>query len=110
MNKSGMIYVYIDDTRACPDPLKNSYPVIFVARDYYGAIDIIRFCEANDIPIFLDFDHDLGEGKNGYDIAKFVVENQIKIAGYDIHSMNPVGRANIEQLLSHYGYRRVQIW
>lgn len=109
MSKSKMIYIYIDDTRACPDQLQNSYPV-FIARDYYGAIDVICFCEANDIPFFVDFDHDLGEGKSGYDIAKYIVENQIQIVGYDIHSMNPVGRANIEQLLSHYGYRRVPMW
>ena len=40
----------------------------------------------------------------GYDIAKYIIINQIKINVIAIHSANPVGRFNIEQLLSHYGY------
>ena len=53
----------------------------------------------------LDLDHDLGETKTGYDICKFIVENELTKCGYIIlHTQNPVGMANMKQLLSHYGY------
>lgn len=42
--------------------------------------------------------------KTGYDIAKYIVENKIPLYGFVCHSMNPVGRSNIEDLLCHYGY------
>jgi hypothetical protein len=38
-------------------------------------------------------------------VAKYLVENSIS-ANYQIHSANPVGRFNIEQLLQHYGYEK----
>lgn len=52
----------------------------------------------------MSFDSDLGETKSGYDIAKYLVENQIKIGAFRIHSMNVVGKKNISELLTHYGY------
>lgn len=97
------IYLYIDDIRPCPRDLFNSF-VVFTARDYYSAIDILDFYSNTDANIFVDFDHDLGVGKNGYDISKYIVENQIPISGYTVHSMNPVGAFNIKQLLDRYGY------
>ena len=53
----------------------------------------------------ISLDHDLGEDKTGYDIAKYIVENQIKVGAVAIHSANPVGKFNINQLLTHYGYK-----
>ena len=50
----------------------------------------------------------MGEEKTGYDICKFIVENQISILGYALHTMNPVGRQNMYQLLSHYGYTLIK--
>ena len=56
----------------------------------------------------MDFDHDLGENEpSGYDICKWVVENQIPLIGFHIHSMNPVGVMNMRQLLTHYGYKEI---
>ena len=55
----------------------------------------------------ISFDHDLGEDKTGYDIAKYIVENNINIGGFNIHSMNVVGRKNIRDLLTHYGYKEI---
>lgn len=57
--------------------------------------------------IVVCFDHDLGGKKTGYDLAKYIVENNVKLAAYEVHTMNPVGRENIIQLLNHYGYRRI---
>lgn len=98
------IYLYIDDIRTCPKELFDSY-VVFTARDYYSAIDILDFYSDCNVNIFVDFDHDLGDGKSGYDISKYIVENQISISGYTIHSMNSVGAFNIKQLLDRYGYK-----
>ena len=53
------------------------------------------------------FDHDLGVDKTGYDVAKYIVEHQIEIKGFKIHSANPVGRFNIRQLMTHYGYKEL---
>ncbi len=48
---------------------------------------------------FISFDHDLGEGPTGYDVAKFIEEGahvgMLKPISYKIHSANPVGAANI---------------
>ena len=40
-------------------------------------------------------------------IKKICDENNVKLAAYEVHTMNPVGRENIIQLLDHYGYRRI---
>lgn len=109
MNKPRMIYIYIDDVRHCPEEIQDAY-VVLTARGYCSAIDIIQFCLSGNIPMRIDFDHDLGEGKTGYDVAKYIVENQIPVEGYTVHSMNPVGAWNIHQLMSHYGYRRMPKW
>lgn len=65
---------------------------------------------SNDYQIWIDFDHDLGLGKTGYDVVKFIVENQLPIAGFAVHSMNPVGSKNIYELLTHYGYHLTTNW
>lgn len=98
-----LIYLYIDDERYCPTEIRDAY-IVITARDYYGAIDVIKFCLSTGIDMCIDFDHDLGEGKTGYDVAKYIVENNIPLKRYVIHSRNPVGTWNIQQLLNHYGY------
>ena len=56
--------------------------------------------------IYIDLDHDLGSYDfTGYTICKYIVENQIPIAGYAVHTMNPVGAENMMKLMIHYGYR-----
>lgn len=86
------MFLYVDDIR---NPISNSWNV---ARNYREAITLI---ENNNIQ-FLSLDHDLGERKTGYDIAKFIVEKGIEIKQINIHSANPVGRDNIIQLIKHY--------
>lgn len=53
------------------------------------------------------FDHDLGEINTGYDVAKWMIEHNYPPCYFHIQSANPVGRANITQLLTHYGYTEV---
>lgn len=89
-------YIYIDDLR---EPL---IPEAEWVKTYNEAVSVLR-----DIPkdccLSVDFDHDLGSGKTGYDVALWLVEN--KYTGkFRVHSMNPVGRNNIRSLLIHYGW------
>lgn len=99
MRKERKIYLFIDDLRTPIFKGERTY----VCRTYNDAIAAIEKYK-NEI-LYISFDHDLGEIKTGYDIAKYLVENEIK-AYYNIHSANPVGRFNIEQLLQHYGYEK----
>ena len=64
-------------------------------------------------PSFVSFDHDLGDGvPTGYDLAKVLIELDLDTPQgeeglprdfeFAVHSANPVGRANIEALLTRY--------
>lgn len=101
MNK---IYLYVDDERTDVFRAPLDY-TLFVARSYNEAIAVLS--QVSYDYCFIDLDHDLGIGKTGYDICKFIIENvSIDKLEYRLHTMNPVGRQNMEQLLSHYGYSR----
>lgn len=99
------ILLWIDDVRPTPQTNYNT----ITCRCYSAAVDAIKCLTRMNIPLYISFDHDLGEEKTGYDIAKFIVENQIpqELIHWRIHSANPVGAANIRQLLTHYGYPRM---
>ena len=94
-----MKVLYIDDIRF-PEYFHQIGAEITVARTYDEAIQYLG--DEYDI---ISLDHDLSEEKTGYDIAKYIVENQIKVGSITVHSANPVGRFNINQLLTHYGYK-----
>jgi len=97
------IYIYIDDMR---QPFIHN--AIWV-KSYDEAVAAMRNAvEVMNMPITLtiDFDHDLGEEKTGYDFAKWLIE-QNYIGKFRIHSMNPVGANNIRQLLKHYGWTEI---
>lgn len=87
--------LYIDDLRTPCTYIQNHYKVT-ITRSYQEAINLLE-----DFTI-IDLDHDLGEEKTGYDICKYIVENNIKITRVYIHSSNPVGRFNMYQLLHRY--------
>lgn len=93
-----MKILFVDDIRV--PQLKDDIEVV---RNYNDAI----FCLRNNIYDYISLDHDLGEDKTGYDIAKYIVENQVQLKGFKVHSANPVGRFNIVQLLTHYGYKEI---
>ena len=100
MRKKKQIYIFIDDMRLPPKG-KGDWTV--VSRTYKTSIMAIEKYKSEEL--YISFDHDLGENKTGYDIAKYLVENNIK-AKYQIHSANVVGKFNIDQLLQHYGYQK----
>lgn len=85
--------LYIDDVRPCPAGWA-------LARNAVEAIHFIRNCNIDEI----SFDHDLGSGMTGYDVACEI--ERIAVGGgfvsfprWSIHSSNPVGRANIERAM-----------
>ena len=109
-------YIYIDDIREDNIWFNNHLSSEWqphVCRTYQETIDLITaiLYSGEDAQFFLDLDHDLGEGNennfepSGYEICKWIVENQIPLVGFHIHSMNPVGANNMRQLLTHYGYK-----
>lgn len=97
------IKIWIDDMREAPKGYCwcQDAETAFRILDYYT-----HYSDENEIAE-ISFDHDLGEEVSGYDIAKYIVENQIAIGGFKIHSANPVGVFNIRQLLTHYGYKEI---
>lgn len=100
-----MKILFIDDIRNPFDYIDNVDGVyVAIARNSHDALEALK--EFTFDIVF--FDHDLGEDRTGYDIAKWIVENNIKIKqGFKIVSSNPVGRFNISQLLNHYGYQEI---
>ena len=98
--------LYLDDVRDLPD---ESFDL---ARSYDEAVNYVK---ENGIPTFISFDHDLGVDENekllptGFDFAKWLVEmdmdNIYKFPenfSFNVHSANPVGKANIEGYLNNY--------
>lgn len=86
--------LYVDDLRKCP--------VGFVKTINYE--DTIKVLNKENINI-LSLDHDLGLDTNGdlaltgYDIVKYICQNNIKINKIYIHTDNVVGRENMYQTL-----------
>lgn len=93
--------LYLDDIRPIPAGFDG-------ARNYD---DFIGFLMKNGLPSLISFDHDLGEGKTGFDCAKFLVDycldKGLKLSAWKVHSQNPVGKENIEKLLE--GFEKFQM-
>lgn len=99
--------LYVDDIRQ-PNIIRYStysYEII-VSRNYDDAINMLNMCKFNAI----DLDHDLGEDKTGYDICKYIIENNIKLDRVYLHTSNPVGRYNMKQLLERYTNNQIIIY
>ena len=92
--------LYLDDLRT---PVTEGWTVV---RSFEEATSYI---ELHGIPSMISFDHDLGDGKTGYDFAKWLVECDLsrrhvfpKHFKFNVHSANPVGKKNIESYLTPY--------
>jgi hypothetical protein len=81
-----------------------------VVRNYQEFVDIITL---RGLPKFVCYDHDLNDipydsytEKTGYDAAKWLVDycmkKGVKHPPYVVHSMNPVGKRNIESYIESY--------
>ena len=94
------LFIYLDDIREAPPGYDK------VLRDYNSFVEYIKSIKSSVGLSHISFDHDLGEGKNGYDCAKFLVnwciEMGYDVPTYSIHSANPVGRENIKSVFESY--------
>lgn len=99
------VYIWVDDIRPL-DPLRvPRYAKQAVeTKSYKQAIKALEEAIAAHKWIIIDLDHDLGEGKNGYDIAKWIVASGYKSLSFRTHSMNPVGVKNIRETFLYNGY------
>jgi hypothetical protein len=93
--------LYIDDIR---DP-KGEFD--YIARSSNEAIEyLVRY----GCPNYISFDHDLGEDDTALNIVKYMIELDLDSEGdfipfdfdFNVHSANPVGKANIEGYLKAY--------
>lgn len=98
-----MIRMFIDDERMPP----NNETDWVIVRSYDEAISWVL--DNSQIPQYISFDHDLGDGLNGFDITKKLVEMAMDGVvgfpeGFDfyVHSQNPIGSTNIRTYLSQY--------
>ena len=84
------------------------------SRDYIAFKTVnesIDFMKKNGCPIFISFDHDLGDNEpTGYDLCKWLIEYDMDNNGsfipsnfdFQVHSKNPIGKKAIEGLLTNY--------
>jgi len=95
--------LFIDDERFPP----KSTDDWIITRTFH---ETMRFIDKHGMPHFISFDHDLGYNElTGYDIAQELVLCDMNGIykfpdgfAYTTHSMNPVGKKNIEGLLDNY--------
>ena len=90
--------LWVDDVRDAPAGW-------ICARNYHEATGWISTGKVDTISL----DHDLGEACTGYDIAKFIVDTRLWPKVIYFHTMNPVGRQNMEQLLKRYAPSGVRV-
>jgi hypothetical protein len=88
------LYLFVDDERNVELMYDQSCQLWATARTYEEAVDLIT----NNTLKAISLDHDLGEGnKTGYDLAKWLTENDKWPEAVFFHSQNPVGRQNMKK-------------
>lgn len=96
-----MNILIVDDSRERQEAFRKKLAwtkeQLFFASDYNQAIKVLQT-----IPVDILFlDHDLGQGKTGYDLAYWMEEQEYNgninlPSTIYIHSMNPFGARNIQ--------------
>lgn len=95
--------MFLDDERF---PAEKDSDMI-VVRSFEEAAE---YMAKHGCPSFISFDHDLGQEKSGYDLAKAMVYLDMysplgffpKGFSFYVHSQNPVGAKNIKSYLDGY--------
>lgn len=122
-------YLFLDDVRDPEDAFLYTGFSAFrdekwlVVRSYDTFVEAINTLG---LPQFISFDHDLGPRAyqtataslidyttlgelTGYDCAKWLTnycfDNSKPLPPFFVHSMNPVGKKNIQELLNHFKKR-----
>jgi hypothetical protein len=105
--------LFLDDTRE-PHKFLNDYIRAWVVVRTYS--DFCKTITEQGLPGFISYDHDLADEhyvqsvdytkfkeKTGYDCALWLINycqrTKKPLPNWQVHSMNPVGRANINDLL-----------
>lgn len=94
--------LFLDDIRSIPRGFEG----------VRGYSDCIRYLSQNKGKITeISLDHDLGEIRNGYDVCKWIAENEYYegLERIIIHSANPVGVKNMLQLLDRYCPKNIEL-
>jgi len=123
-------YLFLDDVRVPKNVTWVNLPLVnwTIVRNYDQFVEMIK---NNGLPEYIAYDHDLSNEqynsamysenpedynklystfteKTGYDCAKWLVDHCIEtdqtIPEYSVHSMNPIGKANIISYIE--GYKR----
>lgn len=104
------IYIWLDDVRPMPKYFFQPDILFISTKSYQDCLTVLAtiksYSPSGECITYIDFDHDLGEHFTGYDVAKAIVEMDMKNIYFNVHSANPVGVFNITQLLEHYGYEQ----
>ena len=96
--------LWLDDVRDPFDPKldwvkKITHLDVSIQITWAKNVTEFKKCVEQEMPNFICFDHDLGEGESGMDAAKWLVnhcfDNDIEIPTVYSQSSNPVGRENI---------------
>ena len=94
--------LYLDDKRKAPD---KSWIVVRSFDEFRKYID------AHGLPDVVSFDHDLddfGETPDGYDCAKWMLENHGLPRDWRVHSASLMGAERIRNLLNEF-YIRISL-
>ena len=94
-----MIDLWLDDERDPEDRLIqemfDSFPGMLWVKTGFAAIRRLKSGEVR----YISFDHDLGTGLTGHDVAKWIEERafngDILRIGWNVHSKNPQGAKDI---------------
>jgi hypothetical protein len=96
--------MFLDDVRNPPVRQDTAWIVV------RSVIEAIAYVERHGMPIYISFDHDLGEdAATGQDFADWLITRHLdgldsfaKQFGFSVHSANPPGAANISGLLTSF--------
>lgn len=113
--------LFLDDLRYPIDAYHYTKQDIFLRDDWEIARNYHQFVSSiieEGLPEFISFDHDLADEdylesdsheipeKTGYECAKWLInycmDHNAELPKFFSHSMNPVGKENIESLLNNY--------
>ncbi len=119
--------LFLDDVRTPEMVFMNTIDPIYENNNEWVIVrsfnEFVSYIEENGLPEFISFDHDLDfehyklenqqdinyekmEIKTGFHAAQWLVNycsnNKLKLPNYKVHSMNMVGKRNIEQLLNNH--------
>ena len=101
---------FIEDTENCINRCMDRGHKCFLNRDYVGRD--MAYAAANDVDIrVIDLDHDAGEfASDGGDYIKILdwLEETGRNYPIRLHTMNPVGRKNMRQIIQKNNWTEVR--